>query len=195
MWYQIVSKVVTSLFLPVAAVAVAGGRLRRPCKLQRGISLNQTSVEPVEPVEPVAPSISFGVKSVSRLYTVSKRGWSPATTPTNAVLAPKFLLLPVKAFNAFAETLGTRKIGPGAIRILPYLHDNLYVMCHFSTVSAFASQDVAKSAFGFRQWYCNTSAQSCRKVTLNFSDFLGLQSKKDILKLPKTINLRRGHEI
>ena len=156
MWYQIVSKVVTSLFLPVAAVAVAGGRLRRPCKLQHGISLNQTSVEPVEPiepVEPVAPSISFGVKSVSRLYTVSKRGCeqSPATTPTNAVLAPKFLLLPVKAFNAFAETLGTRKIGPGAIRILAYLHDNLYVMCHFSTVSAFASQDVAKSAFGFRQ--------------------------------------------
>jgi hypothetical protein len=187
MCYQIVSKVVTSLFLPVAAVAVAGGRLRRPCKLQHGISLNQTSVEPV----------SFGVKSVSRLYTVSKRGCeqSPATTPTNAVLAPKFLLLPVKAFNAFAETLGTRKIGPGAIRILAYLHDNLYVMCHFSTVSAFASQDVAKSAFGFRQWYCNTSAQSCRKVTLNFSDFLGLQSKKDILKLPKTINLRRGHEI
>ena len=175
MWYQIVSKVVTSLFLPVAAVAVAGGRLRRPCKLQHGISLNQTSVEPVEPiepVEPVAPSISFGVKSVSRLYTVSKRGCeqSPATTPTNAVLAPKFLLLPVKAFNAFAETLGTRKIGPGAIRILAYLHDNLYIMCHFSTVSAFASQDVAKSAFGFRQWYCNTSAQSCRKVTLNFSD-------------------------
>lgn len=69
MWYQIVSKVVTSLFLPVAAVAVAGGRLRRPCKLQHGISLNQTSVEPVEPV---AQSISFGVKSVSRLYSLER---------------------------------------------------------------------------------------------------------------------------
>ena len=151
MWYQIVSKVVTSLFLPVAAVAVAGGRLRRPCKLQHGISLNQTSVEPVEPV---APSISLGVlKRLQALYSLEKGRCeqSPATTPTNAVLAPKFLLLPVKAFNAFAETLGTRKIGPGAIRILAYLHDNLYVMCHFSTVSAFASQDVAKSAFGFRQ--------------------------------------------
>ena len=107
---------------------------------------------------------------------------SPTTTLTDAVLAPKILLLPVKAFNEFAETLGTRKIGPKNNTILAYLHDDLYVMSHFSTVSAFASQDVAKCALAFCQWYYNTAAQARRKVTLNFSDFLGLQSKKDISK-------------
>ena len=101
---------------------MAGGRLRRPCKLQHGISLNQTSVEPVEPV---AQSISFGVKSVSRLYIKGAANSRQQRLRPMQFSLQSFFCCP-STFNAFAETLGTRKISPGAIRILAYLHDNLY---------------------------------------------------------------------
>ena len=54
---------VVTLVTSLLSVAVAVGRLRGLLP-QHSINLNQASVEPVVPI---APSISFGVKSVSRL--------------------------------------------------------------------------------------------------------------------------------